>query len=109
MKFETTRPSFDEVFVRLVERAARPAFEAGELATLVGWLEALPAERVAVRPELVSLQAWALFEAGQVGAAVALAGRHLASSDARGPADLPLGRCWFGHTDHRASWPVRTP
>ena len=76
-----------EKAIDLVERAARPAFEAGELATLVGWLEALPAERVAVRPELVSLQAWALFEAGQVGAAVALAGRHLASSDARGPAE----------------------
>ena len=28
--------------IRLVERAARPAFEAGELATLLGWLEALP-------------------------------------------------------------------
>jgi LuxR family maltose regulon positive regulatory protein len=72
---------------RLIERAARPAFEAGELATLLGWLEALPAERVAASPELVSLQAWALFETGQVGAAVALAERHLASSDARGPAE----------------------
>jgi LuxR family transcriptional regulator, maltose regulon positive regulatory protein len=73
--------------IRLVEREARPAFEAGELATLLGWLDALPADRVALSPELVSLHAWALFETGQVGAAVALAERHLASSDARGPAE----------------------
>lgn len=72
---------------RLVERAARPAFEAGELTTLVGWLEALPAERVATSSELVSLHAWTLFETGQVGTAVAIAGRHLASADARGPAE----------------------
>ena len=73
--------------IRLVERAARPAFEAGELATLLGWLEALPPDRVSMSPELTSLQAWALFETGQVGAAVALAERHLASSVARGPAE----------------------
>jgi LuxR family maltose regulon positive regulatory protein len=72
---------------RLIERAARPAFEAGELATLLGWLEALPADRVTTSPELTSLHAWALFETGQVGAAVALAARHLASSDARGSAE----------------------
>ena len=72
---------------RLVERVARPAFEAGELATLLGWLEALPAERVAASPELVSLHAWTLFETGQVAAALTLAGRHLASSDAREPAE----------------------
>jgi len=73
--------------IHLVERAARPAFEAGELATLLGWLEALPPDRVAASPELTALHAWALFETGQVGAAVALAERHLASSDARGPAE----------------------
>jgi LuxR family maltose regulon positive regulatory protein len=73
--------------IHLVERAARPAFEAGELATLLGWLDALPAERVATSPELVSLHAWALFETGQVAAAVTLAEIHLASSDARGPAE----------------------
>ena len=76
-----------EKALELVERAARPAFEAGELSTLGGWLEALPPERVAAGPELVSLQAWALFETGRVGAAVALAERHLASSDVRGPAE----------------------
>ncbi|HEX7399770.1 MAG TPA: LuxR C-terminal-related transcriptional regulator [Candidatus Limnocylindrales bacterium] len=73
--------------VRLVERAARPAFEAGELSTLLGWLDALPAERVSASDELVSLQAWALFETGQVGAAVTLAQRHLASTTERGPAE----------------------
>jgi LuxR family maltose regulon positive regulatory protein len=73
--------------IRLVERAARRAFDAGELATLLGWLDALPADRVATSPELVSLHAWALFETGQVAAAVTLAEIHLASSDARGPAE----------------------
>ena len=73
--------------VRLVERAARPAFEGGELATLLGWLEALPPDHVATRPELVSLQAWAMFETGQVGAALASAGHHLASAGIRGPAE----------------------
>lgn len=72
---------------RLIERAARPAFEAGELATLLGWLETLPPDRVAASPELTALHAWTLFETGQVGAAVALAEHHLASSDARGPAE----------------------
>ena len=73
--------------VRLLERLARPSFEAGELTTLLGWLEALPPDRVADSGDLVSLHAWALFETGQVGAAVALAERHLASSGARGPAE----------------------
>ena len=73
--------------VRFLERLARPSFEAGELTTLLGWLEALPPDRVAMSPELLSLHAWALFETGQVGAAVALAERHLASSGARGPAE----------------------
>ncbi|HEX5148421.1 MAG TPA: hypothetical protein VFW02_05020, partial [Candidatus Limnocylindrales bacterium] len=41
--------------IRLVERAARPAFETGELATLLGWLEAIRPDRVALSPELVSL------------------------------------------------------
>ncbi len=78
--------SFDRA-IRLVERAARPAFETGELATLLGWLEALPPDRVSTSPELTSLHAWTLFETGRVGVALALAGRHLASSGARGPAE----------------------
>jgi LuxR family maltose regulon positive regulatory protein len=73
--------------IRLVERAARPAFETGELATLLGWLEALRPDRVSLSPELVSLHAWTLFETGQVGAALTRAGRHLASSNVRGPAE----------------------
>ena len=73
--------------IRLVERAARPAFESGEMATLLGWLEALPPDRVSVSPELVSLHAWTLFETGQVAAALTLAGRHLAASGSRGPAE----------------------
>ena len=73
--------------IRLVERAARPAFEAGELAMLLGWLDRLPGEQVARSPELASLQAWTLFETGQVGAAVTRAERYLASSGARGPAE----------------------
>jgi LuxR family maltose regulon positive regulatory protein len=72
--------------INLVERAARPAFEAGELSTLLGWLAVLPADRVSTSPELTSLHAWTLFETGQVGDALALAGRHLASFTARGPA-----------------------
>ena len=55
----------------LVEREAGPTFEAGELATLLGWLEALPTERVAMSSELVSLRAWALFLSGEVAAAKA--------------------------------------
>ena len=73
--------------VRLLERLARPAFEAGELATLLGWLEALPPDGLATSPELLSMHAWALFETGQVGAAVAIAERHLAQSGARGPTE----------------------
>jgi LuxR family maltose regulon positive regulatory protein len=71
----------------LVEQAARPTFEAGEMATLLGWLEALPADRIATSPELVWLKAWALFLTGQVAAAVSDAERHLAASPARGPAE----------------------
>jgi len=73
--------------VRLLERAARPAFEAGELAALLGWFERLPAERIARSAELTSLHAWTLFEMGQVGAAVSQAERYLASPGEPGPAD----------------------
>ena len=38
------------------------------------WLEALPLDRVAASPELVWLRAWALFETGQLAAAVAIGG-----------------------------------
>ena len=71
----------------LVERAARQTFEAGELATLLGWLDALPPERVATDVELVSLQGWALFLTGQMAAAKAAADSHPLASGSRGPAD----------------------
>jgi LuxR family maltose regulon positive regulatory protein len=78
--------SIDRAF-DLVERAARPAFEAGELATLLGWLDALPRERVAANTELVSLQGWALFLTGQMAAAKAAAESHPLAPGSRGPAD----------------------
>jgi LuxR family maltose regulon positive regulatory protein len=59
--------------VRLVEREARPAFEAGELTTLIGWLESLPAERVAASPELTSLRAWSLLFMGRLAEAAEIA------------------------------------
>ncbi len=73
--------------IRLVERAARPAFESGELVALLGWLEALGPEWVALSPELTTIHAWTLFETGQLGAALSLAERHLASTTARGPTE----------------------
>ena len=73
--------------IRLVEREARPTFEAGELATLLGWLDALPAERLAGSGELVSLQAWALLFVGQPAAAGACVDRHLVGSGVGGPAE----------------------
>ena len=78
--------SVDRAF-DLVERAARPTFEAGELATLLGWLDALPRERVAANTELVSLQGWALFLTGQMAAAKAAADSHPLAPGSRGPAD----------------------
>ncbi len=73
--------------VRLVEREGRAVFEAGELATLRRWLDALPSDRVTASPELVWLRAWALFETGQLAAAVAMGERHLATAAVRGPAE----------------------
>jgi len=75
---------------RLIERVARPTFEAGELATLLGWLEALPDDRIAASAELISLKAWSLLDTGRVAAAVSVAERHLASAGTRGPAEGQL-------------------
>jgi LuxR family maltose regulon positive regulatory protein len=58
---------------RLIEREARPAFEAGELTTLIGWLDSLPAELVAANPELASLQAWSFLFMGRLAEAAAIA------------------------------------
>jgi LuxR family transcriptional regulator, maltose regulon positive regulatory protein len=73
--------------VRLVEREGRAAFEAGELATLLRWLETLPPARVADNAELAWLRAWTLFETGQLAAAVAVAERRLASAERPGAAE----------------------
>jgi LuxR family transcriptional regulator, maltose regulon positive regulatory protein len=73
--------------VRLAEREAQPTFEAGELATLLGWLDALPPERVAANAQLLSLQGWALFLTGQIAAAQACAERQPIAAGADGPAE----------------------
>ena len=75
--------------VRMIEHEARPAFEAGELTTLLGWLEALPATRLAASGELVSLQGWALLFTGRPAAAAACVESGLVGTGAGGP---PMGR-----------------
>lgn len=52
--------------VRLLERHARPTYAAGEMTTLLRWIHALPAERVAASPELIAYRAWACFNVGRV-------------------------------------------
>ncbi len=52
--------------IRLLERQARRTYEAGELSTLLGWLDALPSDRVVASPELVYLRAVACFFVGRV-------------------------------------------
>jgi LuxR family maltose regulon positive regulatory protein len=75
--------------VRLVEAEARPAFESGELLSLLAWLDALPPERVAASAELVSLQGWTFLFTGQVSAAIACANAPLGPADSHG---RPAGR-----------------
>jgi LuxR family maltose regulon positive regulatory protein len=53
----------------------------------VRWLQTLPAGSVSSSRELVWLRAWALFETGNLAAAVAMAESHLATTAARGPAE----------------------
>jgi ATP/maltotriose-dependent transcriptional regulator MalT len=53
--------------IRLLERHARPTYEAGELTTLLRWLDALPSETVAASAELISLRAVSDFFVGRVG------------------------------------------
>ena len=52
--------------IRLLERQGRRTYESGELTTLLGWLDALPRDRVASSPELVYLRAVACFFVGRV-------------------------------------------
>lgn len=78
--------AFDDA-ARLIEREARPAFEAGEHVTLLRWLDALPPEQTAEHADLVAWGAWALFNTGQLAAADARAERHLAATSDRGPAE----------------------
>ena len=97
--------------IRLIEREARPAFEAGELTTLLGWLDALPAERLAASGELVSLQAWALLFAGQPAAARAAVDSRRQEAGASGPAEgrlvcppgAPCDGDWTGRRAPRSS------
>jgi LuxR family transcriptional regulator, maltose regulon positive regulatory protein len=52
--------------IRLLERQARRTYESGELSVLLGWLDALPSDRIAANPELVYLRAVACFFVGRV-------------------------------------------
>ncbi len=52
--------------IRLLERQGRRTYESGELTTLLGWLDALPRDRLASSPELVYLHAVACFFVGRV-------------------------------------------
>ena len=71
---------------RLIGREARGAFEEGEDATLLRWIEALPRVRVEADPDLVAWHAWALFDTGQLAEADAEAARHLAVTSEGGGA-----------------------
>ena len=73
--------------VGLIEREATATFEAGELPTLLGWLDALSDDRVAASGELVSLRGWALFLTGQLAAAKTCADGHPIAPGAAGPAE----------------------
>jgi LuxR family maltose regulon positive regulatory protein len=74
--------------IRLLEGHARPTYEAGELTTLLHWLDALPADRVAASPELIAVRACACFNIGRVGDAA----RACADGDAARPDARPSGR-----------------
>ena len=78
--------SFDRA-IELIERWARTTFEAGEFATLFGWLSVLPAESVSANAELVSLKGWSLFLTGQMAAAKICADGHPIAPGSAGAAD----------------------
>lgn len=55
--------------VALIETQARPLLLRSEVATVLAWLEELPAELVQSRPGLTIIRAWALAISGQLDAA----------------------------------------
>jgi LuxR family maltose regulon positive regulatory protein len=82
----------DDRAADLVATAARPAFESGELSTLLAWIEALPRGAVLARPEIGSLEAWALFLAGRLPEAGRVAQRALAALPPAAVGGEPEGR-----------------
>ena len=58
-----------ELAADLIEGAARGLLIRGEVTTVTGWLDALPAELARARPVLSLLRAWAVIIAGQLDAA----------------------------------------
>jgi LuxR family maltose regulon positive regulatory protein len=75
--------------IRLLEQHARATYQAGELTTLLGWLDRLPHDRVASSPELIALRAISCFYVGRVSdAALACAEGERARPD--GPTPGPL-------------------
>jgi ATP/maltotriose-dependent transcriptional regulator MalT len=73
--------------IGLIEHEAGKTFEAGEITTLLGWLDALPEEQVATSAELVALRGWALFLSGQMAAAKASADSHPIAPPSAGSAE----------------------
>jgi LuxR family maltose regulon positive regulatory protein len=76
----------------LIERIARTLWIRRELTTLLGWLEALPANMVCSRPRLAVSYAWALFAMGQwdrVEAQLQCAERALGTQATSAPDELP--------------------
>jgi LuxR family maltose regulon positive regulatory protein len=79
----------------LVGDRAETLWGRGELARLLGWLKALPAEQVTSRPQLCILYAWGLFASGQQSAAeqsLQAAERALDPIADGAPETWPLGR-----------------
>ena len=76
-----------DTLARLLAVEGRAAFEGGELATLRGWLSALPPGALEAHADLVALDAWARFYAGRLAEAMEAVDRHLGSTAVRGAAE----------------------
>ncbi|MBN2099874.1 MAG: hypothetical protein JW753_09810, partial [Dehalococcoidia bacterium] len=72
----------------LIERAAESALMRGEVATFLGWVEALPDDVVRCRPRLCAFNAWALLLSGRPLAAIE---EHLRAAAESDPAGLACG------------------